>query len=220
MIAIIGDSHSALVFRAATIARGLEVTQDSAQGSLVIIAQDMPTDETGKIDDGPIVQLVYEALRATSVAPKPVVIFSQIPIGFTRKFQTDRLYCYSQTLRVIDAYKRAMYPEQIVVGCMKPSEELPGQLFDYLHRFCDKVIQCSYEEAEFARMAINVTLAHQVTLANVMAEKARSCGCSYEVVKRIMQNDKRIGTDAYLDPGDWRKSINLLRDYVAFHETR
>jgi len=87
MIHIIGGSHAPIIFRAAAQLKGIEVTDDINKAELVIISEDTPTDESGKRDTGPIVQHVYQTLRATEV---PVILTSQVAPGFCRRFNNDR----------------------------------------------------------------------------------------------------------------------------------
>ena len=74
--------------------------------------------------------------------------------------------------------------------------------------------------AEFAKIAINYFLAKQVDTTNELAERAALCGADWGRVARALRNDSRIGKFAYLTPGDWKKSIHLLRDYVTLNEIK
>ena len=213
MIHIVGDSHAPEIFRQAARHVGLPLCS-LGEADLVIIAQDCPTNPDGSRDLTQINQLVYLTLRATQAV---VVLTTQVPPGFTRKWARPNLYHQAETLRIKDALERAITPEQHIIGCLNPSDPLPLPYWRWIERFPAPVHRMSYEEAEFCKIAINVNLAHQVTLANVMAEKAAQLGCDWNVIRKVLNCDHRIGK--YTEPGDWRQSPHLLRDYVTFHET-
>ena len=216
MLHIVGGSHAPIVFRCAAQMKGIALTDDIKEASIVLISEDTPTDEAGSRDEGPIIQHVYESLRATEC---PVILTSQVTPGFTRKFNTERLYHQAETLRIKDAMIRAMYPEQIILGVQKSYDSyIHPEVHAYYAHWDAPVIRCSYEEAEFSKIAINVHLAHQVELANALLSRADLYGCDWKVIQRILKNDHRIGPHAYTTPGDWRKSKHLLRDYVTFYE--
>ena len=216
LVHILGDSHAPIIFRAACEIKKIPMTEDITRADLVIIAQDTPTNESGHRDQGPIVQHVYETLRQTTC---PVILTSQVTPGFTRQFNCERLYCQAETLRMRDPMKRALEPEQIIVGMFDSMFMVGGVVEEFYLRFLPDgpIVCCSYEEAEFSKIAINVTLAHQVTLANALSERAKQYGCDWNRIRLILGYDKRMG--AYTEPGDWKKSRHLLRDYVWFHET-
>jgi UDPglucose 6-dehydrogenase len=121
----------------------------------------------------------------------------------------------AETLRVKDAEVRAYRPEQFIVGCKDPSEDLPESFKRYLRAFECPVFKMTYEEAEFSKIAINMTLASQVENANRLSEVAKKLGCEWDNIKTVLEHDKRIGKYSYLTPGDWRQSSHLLRDWVT-----
>jgi UDPglucose 6-dehydrogenase len=214
MIHFMGSSHAPTTLAAAAMAHGLAVTEDMAQARLVFVAEDTPTDEEGKRDLEKIRNLVQAAL---SFSATPVVVTSQVPPGFTRSFHSSHLIHMAETLRMKDALQRAKYPEQFIVGVSDPTEyTLPLPFMQYLYAHGDPVVHVvSYEEAEFAKIAINMTLAAQVENTNRLAEAAKKVGARWSAVAEALKCDKRIGPESYLHPGDWRKSRHLLRDHVT-----
>ena len=116
-----------------------------------------------------------------------------------------------------DAFWRAIYPEQYIVGCEYPSEALPEAYLAYLETFKCPILTMSYEEAEFAKIAINMTLISQVENTNRLADYAERKGLDWNVIKRVLKNDKRIGPYSYLTPGRWQDSKHLMRDWVSFN---
>jgi len=215
MIHIIGDSFAPEIFRQAARHVGIPLC-GVEEAQLVFICQDVETDADGTRHMERARYLVSKALMDSAAL---VVVTSQVEPGFTRKFNTPRLYCQAETLRIKDAFERAIFPEQHIIGCMNPDEPLPIPYWRWIERFPAPMHKMTYEEAEFAKIAINVTLAHQVTLANALSAKASSYGCEWGRIANILRHDKRIGPHAYLTPGDWRESPHLLRDYKTFYET-
>ena len=215
MICFLGDSHAANTLREAARQKGIALTDIPSDADLIFVSQDTPTDERGARDLEPIRAMVYHA----EGFGKPIVLTSAVPIGFTRSLGIKHIWHMAETLRIKDAMERALYPEQFIVGCKDSiGAWIPSKLALYTNSFgrCDLVL-CTYEEAEYAKIAINVHLAHQVHIANQLAAKASILGCDWERIKAILQNDKRIGPHAYLDPGDPLASRHILRDWRTFH---
>lgn len=181
---------------------------------LVIIAEDTPVGEGGKRNLEPIGWLIVDTmLRMRKDAT--LVLTSQVPPGFSRSVGVD--YHQSETLRIKDALERALNPEQMIVGCEHPENPLPEPYLEFLQAFNCPIHQVSYETAEFSKIAINMMLAAQVDATNELSKAAAECGVDWNDVRTILKHDKRIGT--YTEPGDWKQSKHLLRDYVWLHET-
>ena len=219
-VCFVGDSHAPTVFRCAAEAKGFEVVMRPEDAELVFVSQDTPTDERGVRDLTGIRQMVYDTLKVTT---GPVILTSQVTPGVTRLFNESRLYHQAETLRIKDAFKRAMEPEQAIIGAMTGLLYIPQAHFRLIEEYFCKfvkypinVIWCSYEEAEFSKIAINVTLANQVNNATALAARAKEFGCNWETIKRILRNDHRIG-QAYLDPGNPLESRHILRDWRWFN---
>ncbi len=216
MICFLGDSHAATTLAAAASSRGLQLTTDVAAANLVFVSQDTPTNERGERDLEPIRKLLWETIMATKA---PIVLTSQVPPGFTRSFSTKpgELYHQAETLRIKDAMERALAPDYIVVGALSicSYELLPEVYRKYLEAFACPVHVLSYEDAEFSKIAVNMTLAAQVENTNRLAEAAKRCGASWWHVADVLKLDKRIGPESYLEPGRWQDSRHLLRDHVT-----
>ena len=76
-------------------------------------------------------------------------------------------------------------------------------------------ISVTWEEAEFSKIAVNMTLASQVENTNRLAHAAKAVGADWRRVAQILSHDKRISPESYLEPGDWKKSQHLLRDFYT-----
>jgi UDPglucose 6-dehydrogenase len=214
MICFYGNSHAPQALAAAAKSHGLAVTNHKSEATLIFISEDTPTSENGERELMPIRILVEDALHETTA---PIILTSQVPPGFTRSLRSERVIHMAETLRMKDALQRAKYPEQFIVGVSDPTEYvLPRDFAHYLYSHGDaKVHVLSYEEAEFAKIAINMTLAAQVENTNRLAEAAKKVGARWSAVAEVLRNDKRIGPESYLTPGDWKKSRHLLRDHVT-----
>jgi UDPglucose 6-dehydrogenase len=209
-LCFLGTSHAAQHLSQAAKEKGFElVAQEEAD--LVFISEDTPTDAQGNRDLGVIRALVKRA-RKTAV---PIVLTSAVPPGFTRSLGFE-LWHQSETLRIKDAVERARKPEMLIVGEKEPGKgfaNLPAPYVRYLLSFKCPVLRMTWEEAEFAKIAINMTLASQVENTNRLAKAASKVGVRWDVIAEVLKNDSRIGPKSYLQPGDWRESPHLLRDW-------
>jgi UDPglucose 6-dehydrogenase len=213
MICFLGDSHAPTTLAAAARSHGLRVTDEPSLASLIFVSEDTPTEDGGERDVRKVTSLVLTALCQTDA---PVILTSQVPPGFTRSFNNQRLIHMAETLRMKDAMQRARHPEQFIVGVPDPNEYvLPVDFMHYLYAHEARVLIMSYEEAEFAKIAINMMLAAQVDATNRLSAAAAKVGAKWERVAQALQCDSRIGPHAYLTPGRWQDSRHLLRDHVT-----
>lgn len=213
MIYFYGESHAAQHLRSAAEQRRVPVTNDVRCADIVFVSEDTPTDASGKRDLRPIIAYLTEA-RQTG---RPIVLTSQVPPGFTRSLGYPNIYHQAETLRIKDAMERALAPEQHIVGCKtyQSYDLLPVGYRQYLEAFNCPVQIMTYEDAEFAKIAINMFLAAQVDTANRLAKAAEFAGAHWWTVAQALKLDKRIGAHAYLTPGCWQDSLHLLRDHYT-----
>ena len=215
MICFLGSSHAPTTLAAAARARGLRVTDEPSLASLIFVSEDTETFHDGTRDLGRIDALMRDSARFKA----PVVLTSQVPPGYTRKWGRPDLCCLAETLRMKDAMQRARHPEQFIVGVPDPHEYvLPVEFMHYLYAHEARVLIMSYEEAEYAKIAINMMLAAQVDATNRLSEGAAKVGAKWERVAEALRCDSRIGPHAYLTPGRWQDSRHLLRDHVTLEE--
>ena len=214
-LAIVGDSHAAKTFNEAAIRKGF--TMSSVElADLVLVAQDTPTYDTGQRNLGPIKAIIARARLQSK--PDAVILHScQVPPGFTRSLGLN-LYHMAETLRIKDALARAVKPEQIVIGCEHPERALPQALLEYVIPFNCPVWPVTFEEAEFSKIAINMTLAAQVDHTNRLKAVCDKLGLRWDAIAPILKHDGRIGHKSYLQPGRWQDSKHLLRDYYTLKE--
>lgn len=218
-ICFLGTSHAAQHLSTAAGEKGFELVGLNDDPILIFVSEDTPTDEHGIRDVRPIHSLAFQALNSTRHIS--VIITSQVEPGFTRQLgpsSLPRLFHQAETLRIKDAAERALHPEMMIVGCANPDKPLPEAYEKYLMAFSCPVLTMSYESAEFAKIAINAFLISQVETTNMLSRLAARCGADWNQVKRALQNDSRIGPNAYLEPGNWMDSKHLLRDYVTLFD--
>ena len=214
MIHFLGSSFAANHLREAARKRGLSLTDDVEESSLVFVSEDTPTDETGHRHLDLIRKLVAHAYRRTRGGP--VILTSQVPVGFTRSLDISNIWHQAETLRIKDAEERALNPEQIIIGG-SGLEKAPSEYVDYLHTFQCPLHWMTWEEAEFSKIAINMTLISQVENTNRLFKQVNGKPwMRWERIKTVLEHDRRIGKHAYLEPGNWRDSRHLLRDWVTF----
>jgi UDP-glucose 6-dehydrogenase len=211
MIHFVGTSFAARTLKEGARRRGLRITDNWTAATLIFVSEDTPTDGNGHRNLEVIERYVnlYESNAA-------IVLTSQVPPGFCRALSRT-VYHQAETLRIEDGLQRAMYPEMLIVGSADEAP-LPYAYQQYLEAFDCPVIRCTWEEAEFAKIAINMTLASQVDNANRLSAAAQKCGADWGVVANILRHDIRIGKYSYLTPGNWRKSPHLLRDEVTLKD--
>lgn len=211
MICILGDSHAPTIFRKAANYHGLAQTDDPAKADVVFVSQDTPTDSRGERDLDTVRQLVYSVKTSGTL-----VLTSQVPVGFTRSLNLP-IYHQSETLRIRDAFERAIYPEQHIIGCANPDQDLPLKFKEYLWAFnMAPIVKMTFEEAEFCKIAINMTLISQVENTNRLYAYSHPRGIDWDKIKQVLKNDRRIGKYSYLTPGNWKDSKHLMRDWVTF----
>ena len=197
----------------------LTFTSDAAalaQCDVVYVAPDVPTDDQGSSDLGPINALldkVFAAARPDAV----IVILSQVPPGFTRgKMRPGRLLYYQvETLIFGRAVERALQPERYIVGCADPGKPLPPAYAEFLAAHGCPILPMRYESAELAKISINMCLVASVSTANTLAELCEKIGADWSEIVPALKLDRRIGQYAYLAPGLGISGGNLERDLAT-----
>lgn len=215
MICFLGDSYAATTLKQAARDKGLPLTDSIKSAEVVFVSQDTPTDENGVRDLQPILEWI-----ARVPIDKPLVITSQVPPGFCDSVRINRgahmTFHQAETLRTTgDGMHRALYPEMFVIGMENRYGGFPLAYRDYLEAFDCPVLKMTFRDAEFTKIAINMTLGAQVDNANRLALAAAKCGADWGRVSRALRHDSRIGKYCYLTPGRWERSPHLMRDFTT-----
>ncbi len=208
-IEILGESHLAETMRRATAIRGFTHHPDDVK-ELIFVAEDVDdhTDTSGPGD------IMVHAVD-TMYSQVPVIVVSQVPPGWTRRWGESHPNIFYQVDTIImrNALDRVLHTEQFIIGCLHPGVPLPLAYQEYLSYFPAPILQMSYESAEFAKMAINYCLTKQIEMANNLSRAARGFEANWEAVEAALRNDKRIGKYAYLRPGE--PNQHLMRDVAT-----
>lgn len=183
---------------------------------MLYVAPDVPTDDRGQSDLGPIDALISQVdavLRPDAV----MIILSQVPPGFSRgRLRAGRpLYYQVETLIFGRAVERALYPERLIVGCAEPKQPLPPAFAHFLGSFGCPILPMRYESAELAKISINMCLVASVSVANTLAELCENIGADWSEIVPALKLDKRIGQHSYLAPGLGIAGGNLERDLAT-----
>jgi UDPglucose 6-dehydrogenase len=110
------------------------------------------------------------------------------------------------------AVERATKPERFIVGCADPRVPLHSHLTTFLDSFRCPILPMAYESAELAKISINFCLVASITVANTLAEICEHVGADWSDIAPALKLDRRIGQDAYLNPGLGIAGGNLERD--------
>ncbi len=191
-------------------------TVDLIGCDMVYVAPDVPTDDAGVSDLGPIralIDLVEPALGPGAV----LVVLSQVPPGFTRTLRRPaaRRFYQVETLIFGRGVERALRPERLIVGCADPQAPLPGPLAEFLRAFECPVLPMRYESAELAKISINMCLVASISTTNTLAEVCEKVGADWAEIVPALRLDRRIGPHAYLAPGLGIAGGNLERDLAT-----
>jgi len=187
---------------------------------------DTPVDESDGADsDGVINSIVAVANEAPNDCR--IIISSQLPAGTTKKIQAllgtvatekELAFCYSpENLRLGSALNVFLNPDRIVVGV--DSQEDLEKFKSLFLTISNRIEWMSSVSAEMTKHAINAFLALSVAFANEIATIAEHEGASAVDITRGLRTDIRIGTKAYLLPGDSFAGGTLARD-VRYLETK
>jgi len=189
---------------------------DLARCALTYVAIDVPTDDRGESDLGPVRSLIAD-VSARLTPEGLLVILCQVPPGFTRTlpWPKQRLYYQVETLVFGRAVERATQPERFIVGCAEPEKPLPASLATFLQSFGCPILPMRYESAELAKIAINCCLVASVTVANTLAELSERIGADWHEIVPALKLDRRIGQHSYLAPGLGLAGGNLERDLAT-----
>lgn len=191
-------------------------TRDLAACDLVYIAPDVPTDESGRSDLGPVEKLIG-TIAPHVRADATIVILSQVPPGFTRHLaeRDPRFFYQVETLVFGQAMERALRPERIIVGCADSARPLPAAYAAFLATFCCPVLPMRFESAELAKISINLCLAATLSTANTLAELCEAIGADWGEIAPALHLDRRIGPHAYLNAGLGIGGGNIGRDIAT-----
>lgn len=213
---VYGAGHLAETLARAARCRGLGLVDTPDRAEIVFVADDV-------LDHAQLEEVWTSfclALEQRVSEDTPIVVTSQVPPGWTRVAAANRPSIFYQvdTIIVRNAVERMVRPEQFIVGCEDPAVPLPLAYQEYLCAHGGPVHLMGYESAELAKCAINYFLTAQIRTTNVLAKYADKVGANWDDVACALRGDARIGSAAYLRPGE--PNQHLLRDVVTIDGTR
>jgi UDPglucose 6-dehydrogenase len=190
--------------------------REMSRCSVVYVAPDVPTDDRGESDLGPLRSLI-ETVHAALPPDVVLVVLSQVPPGFTRGLDLGGrpLYYQVETLIFGRAVERALHPERYIVGCSDPSAPLPAPYAAFLEAHGCPILPMRYESAELAKISINCCLVASVSVANTLAELCERIGADWSEIVPSLRLDRRIGQHSYIAPGLGIAGGNLERDLAT-----
>ena len=181
--------------------------------NIVYVSQDIRTNNKNKSDIKSILRLVNKIIKYINKQCL-LVIYNQVPPGFTRKIKwpKNQLFYQVETLIFGKAIKRALKPERIILGCLRPNNKINKTLNHYLNSYKAPIIKMSYESAELTKISINLFLISSVIVTNKLSEVSEKIGAKWFDIIPALQLDKRIGKYSYIKPGLGISGGNLERD--------
>ena len=184
--------------------------------TIIYVAPDVPTNDAGKGDLSPILDLISLADESTPFETV-LVVLSQVPPGFMASLELQRTAVFYQveTLVFGEAVQRALHPERFIIGCRTHEQALPDALRMFLDSFGCPILPMRYESAELAKISINCCLAASISVTNTLAELCEGIGADWSEIVPALKLDKRIGPHAYLTPGLGIAGGNLERDLAT-----
>ena len=195
---------------------------EAAEGAeAVYVTFDTPVDENDRSDITPIVSAVDAIIAAAAQIPPGVliVVMSQVPAGTLAQLQarfaeapalSARLIYQPENLRLGRALETFLAPDFLVVGAAEPDD---AQDFLRFYRGIEThVLPMSWESAELSKHAVNAFLASSISFANELADLAEVSGADVREVMQVLRHDRRIGAQAFLDPGPGFSGGTLARD--------
>ena len=184
------------------------------QSSIIFLAVDIVTDKKNNVIYERINNLLKKINKNIN-KKLPLIIMSQVEVGFTRKIQwpNNFKYHYVETLIFGDAINRALFPERVIIGKYKKNTKVNNNLLKFLKKFNCPILEFSFEESEFTKAMINIYLASQVTTTNFLNNIIKNFkNVSWNNIKMALSLDKRIGKFSYLAPGLGISGGNIERD--------
>ena len=191
---------------------------------IVWIAFDTPVDDDDHADADFVLRQACAALTG-AVAGALVVVSSQLPVGSVAALERRmaasgrddlRFACVPENLRLGRALETFSSPERFVAGVR--SSEDAAQLAPLLDRFGARVEWMRVESAEMTKHALNGFLATSVAFINEISGICEKVGADASDVARGLKSERRIGPDAYLEPGDAFAGGTLGRDVSFLNE--
>lgn len=165
----------------------------------LIICVPTPTDQNGVCNAG----IVAEVMDQVPIF-MPVLIKSTVTPGvataFNELYSNHSMVFSPEFLRARSADQDFVNQQYVVLGGEDP-ECFWQELFQNTLPNCNIVFNCTAEEACLVKYATNSFLALKTSFFNQIYDICAKTGTDYDIVRHIISNDKRIGSDHTIVPG-------------------
>ena len=186
----------------------------------IFITFDTPVNNKDESDLRPIFHACNEIANHTNSTKPYIVVSSQVPVGTCRqlkkiisktnpKLVPDVLY-NPENLRLGKAIDTFMQADRIIIGAEK--KDVAKKLVSlYKQIKCPKFVM-NLESAEMVKHALNSYLALSISFINEIANLCEISRANIRDVVLALKSDKRIGKQAFLNPGLGFAGGTLARD--------
>jgi len=175
-----------------------DTINDHIDADGIIVCVDTPTGENGII-----VESLANVLDQVPVF-MPILIKSTVTPAVVDTFKEiypDHSICYSpEFLRANTATQDFLNQKYIIIGGDDPECFWHELLLGALHN-CKIGFNCTEEEACLIKYSANSFLAVKTSFFNQIFDICEKTGMSYDIVRHILSQDSRIGSDHTLVPG-------------------
>jgi UDPglucose 6-dehydrogenase len=176
-----------------------EQIKDHPDADGVIVCVPTPTTENG-ICDASILATVIDQVPIFL----PVLIKSTVTPAITEGFEavySEHSICYSpEFIRARSADKDFLNQKYVVIGGEDP-EYFWQELFQTSLPNCQLVLNCTAKEASLIKYATNSFLALKTSYFNQINDICNNTGMDFDIVRHILSQDQRIGSDHTMVPG-------------------
>lgn len=165
----------------------------------IIICVPTPTTETGVCDSSILANVMDEIPIFLPVLIKSTVTPAVVD-GF-ESIYSDHSICYSpEFLRARTADADFLNQKYVVIGGEDP-ECFWQELFQTTLPQCKIVFNCSAKEACLIKYSTNSFLALKTSFFNQISDICEKTGMDFDIVRHILSQDQRIGSDHTMVPG-------------------
>ncbi len=165
----------------------------------IIISVPTPTTENGVCD----ASIVAEVLDYVPIY-MPVLIKSTVTPGIVEGLEEiypEHSICYSpEFLRAKTADKDFLNQKYVVIGGEDP-EFFWQELFQSTLPNCKMILNCTAQEASMVKYTANCFLALKTSFFNQIYDICQTNNIDFNIVRHIVSQDIRIGSDHTLVPG-------------------
>lgn len=189
------------------------------QADLVWFCEDTPVHFNDQSDTDHVFAKLYFTLCHTD-ANTPVLISSQVPVGFCAKveaqFPDHHLAVQPENIRKAHAMADFKFQNRMIVGTRHEEDhELIEKVLK--HFTPGEVMFMAPEDAEMAKHALNTFLAMEIAFANEVNDLCELVGADPKAVFRGFRSDRRVGGGP-LSPGDPYRGGTLGRDVRVLND--